>query len=148
MHTWQGTTCHGDSGADKIPLWQRDKLPSLVEHHRAASTSQPQHRGELVPESPRRVPGDGWGARAGCGHQTELPPAKLPSFAGSREKHALGLSPAVTLAGDEPPEEGEMRSPASAAHPVGPHTFRMRSPSCKELPFAASPLSTMCLMKS
>lgn len=54
----------------------------------------------------------------------------------------------MTLARDKPPEEGEMRSPASAVHPMGPRTFRMRSPSCKELRFAASPLSTMCLMKS
>lgn len=140
--------CRGDSGADTIPLCQWDKPPSLVECRGAASTSQPRHCGELVPHSSRGVPGDGWGAEAGDGHQAELPPAKLPSFAGGREKHAHSLSPVVTLARDEPPEEGEMRAPAIAVHPVDPRTFRMRSPSCKELPFAASPLSTMCLMKS
>lgn len=92
---------HGDSGADVIPLWQWNKPPSLVEHHGAASTRQLWHCGELVPESPGGVAGDGWGAGAERGHQTPLPPAKLPSSAGSREEH-----PAVTLARDEPLEEG------------------------------------------
>lgn len=98
------------------------------------------------PQEPVCSPGGGAGSKAGYVHQAELPPVHLQSPTANLTHPQLVLRSDTSQ--QQAIQKGDTESPPRAVQSLLLRTFRMRSPSCKELRLAASPLSTMCLMKS